>query len=393
MPAAAVLFDTDPAECRRRNRGRDVPVPAPALDGQLRRMRAAAVEVTAEGWDVVTTAGQGTPEASHTPGARAAASQQRERPVRMGLVLQLSRFPWEQDPAGPARWLGAVARAAAEAGLQGIALMDHLIQIPQVGRDWEPIPEPWVTLGMLAGLEPGLRLGTLVTPVTFRAPGILAKTVATLDVLSGGRSFCGIGAGWWEREHAAFGLPFPPARARLDELESAIETLRALWQPGTRPYRGERVCLPETTCYPRPVSRIPVIVGGSGEKRTLAIAARLGDGCNLPSDLATLDRKLAVFREHCVAAGRDPAQAEVTVLDVPVIGRDREQAASIVEKLRGRTAAATFARRHHAGPADEHIGRYRLLADRGVRTVFVSLPHLTDPEDVLALAPVAAAFA
>jgi len=94
-----------------------------------------------------------------------------------------------------------------------------------------------------------------------------------------------------------------------------------------------------------------------------------------------------------VAAGRDPAQTEVTVLDVPVIGRDREQAASIVEKLRGRTAAAVFARRHHAGPASEHIGRYRLLADRGVRTVFVSLPHLTDPEDVLALAPVAAAFA
>jgi alkanesulfonate monooxygenase SsuD/methylene tetrahydromethanopterin reductase-like flavin-dependent oxidoreductase (luciferase family) len=311
----------------------------------------------------------------------------------MGLVLQLSRFPWGEDPAGPTRWLASVARAAAEAGLQGIALMDHLIQIPQVGRAWEPIPEPWVTLGMLAGLEPGLRLGTLVTPVTFRAPGILAKTVATLDVLSGGRSFCGIGAGWWAREHAGFGLSFPPARARLDELESAIETLRALWQPGTRPYRSERIWLPETTCYPRPVSRIPVIVGGSGEKRTLAIAARLGDGCNLPSDIAALDRKLAVFRQHCVAAGRDPAQAEVTVLDIPVIGRDREDAASIVEKLRGRTTAAVFAQRHHAGPADEHIGRYRLLADRGVTTVFVSLPHLTEPEDILRLAPVAAAFA
>ena len=168
---------------------------------------------------MVTTAGQAQLEASHTPGARAAASQQRQRPVRMGLVLQLSRFPWDEDPAGPARWLAAVARAATEAGLQGIALMDHLIQIPQVGRAWEPIPEPWVTLGMLAGLEPGLRLGTLVTPVTFRAPGILAKTVATLDALSGGRAFCGIGAGWWAREHAGFGLPFPPARARLDELE------------------------------------------------------------------------------------------------------------------------------------------------------------------------------
>jgi alkanesulfonate monooxygenase SsuD/methylene tetrahydromethanopterin reductase-like flavin-dependent oxidoreductase (luciferase family) len=286
-----------------------------------------------------------------------------------------------------------VARAAAVAGLQGIALMDHLIQIPQVGRAWEPIPEPWVTLGLLAGLEPGLRLGTLVTPVTFRAPGILAKTVATLDALSGGRAFCGIGAGWWKREHAGFGLPFPPAGDRLDELESAIETLRALWQPGTREYRGERVWLPETTCYPRPVSRIPIIVGGSGEKRTLAIAARLGDGCNLPSDLGTLDRKLAVFREHCAAAGRDPDRAEVTVLDIPVIGRDRQDAASIVERLRGRTPAAAFARRHHAGTAEDHIGRYRLLAERGVTTVFVSLPDLADPEDVLRLRPLAAAFA
>ena len=218
MPAVAVLVDTDPVECRRRNRARDRPVPAPALEGQLRRMRTAAVEIRGEGWDLVTTARQAQPEASHTPGARMAASQQRQRPVRMGLVLQLSRFPWGEDAEGPARWLAAVAHAAAEAGLQGIALMDHLIQIPQVGSAWEPIPEQWVTLGMLAGLEPGLRLGTLVTPVTFRAPGILAKTVATLDVLSGGRSFCGIGAGWWAREHAGFGLPFPPAPARFDEL-------------------------------------------------------------------------------------------------------------------------------------------------------------------------------
>jgi alkanesulfonate monooxygenase SsuD/methylene tetrahydromethanopterin reductase-like flavin-dependent oxidoreductase (luciferase family) len=387
-----VLVDTDPEECRRRNRARHLAVPATVLEGQIRRMRTALTEIGGEGWDLVATAGPAQPEASHSPGARAAATEQRQRPVRMGLVLQLSRFPWDQDPAGPAHWLAGVARAAAEAGLQGIALMDHLIQIPQVGRAWEPIPEPWVTLGMLAGLEPGLRLGTLVTPVTFRAPGILAKTVATLDALSGGRSFCGIGAGWWAREHAGFGLPFPPARARLDELESAIETLRALWQPGTREYRSERVWLPETTCYPRPAAPIPVIVGGGGEKRTLAIAARLGDGCNLPSDLGTLDRKLAIFRQHCLAAGRDPAQAEVTVLDIPVIGRDREDAASIVEKLRGRTPAAAFARRHHAGTADDHIGRYRLLADRGVRTVFVSLPDLNAPEDVLRLTQVAAAF-
>ena len=393
LPAIVVLLDTDPAECRRRNRARDRSVPAPVLDGQLRRMRAAVAEIPREGWDLVMNAGPAQPEPSHTPGARIAAREQQQRPVRMGFVLQLSRFPWDEDPAGPAHWLASVARAAAEAGLQGIALMDHLIQIPQVGRAWEPIPEPWVTLGMLAGLEPGLRLGTLVTPVTFRAPGILAKTVATLDALSGGRAFCGIGAGWWAREHAGFGLPFPPAGARLDDLEAAIETLHALWQPGTKAYRSPRVYLPETTCYPRPVSRIPVIVGGGGEKRTLRIAARLGDGCNLPSDPDTLDRKLAILRQHCLDEGRDPGQVEVTVLDIPVIGRDREHTASIVEKLRGRTAAPAFAQRHHAGTPEDHIGRYRLLAERGVQTVFVSLPDLAGPEDVLRLSPVAAAFA
>ena len=168
--------------------------------------------------------------------------------------------------------------------------------------------------------------------------------------------------------------------------------LRALWQPGTRAYHGERVSLPETTCYPRPAAPIPIIVGGSGERRTLQIAARLGDGCNLPADLPTLDRKLAVLRSHCRAAGRDPAEVAVTVLDIPVIGADRNQVAGTVERLRGRTSAAAFARRHHAGPAADHIGRYRLLAQRGVSTVFVSLPDLAGPEEVMRLAPVISAF-
>jgi len=389
LPAVAILFDTDPALCRSRNAARDRSVPAAVLDGQLRRVPAAAAELVAEGWDLVVRPGDAAIEPAHTPGTRRAAADQSLRPARLAFVLQISRFPWADDPPG---WLAAVAATAAGAGLDGIALLDHLIQIPQAGRAWEPMPEPWVTLGMLAGLAPGLRLGTLVTPVTFRAPGILAKTVATLDVLSGGRAFCGIGAGWWDREHAAFGLPFPPAPARLDQLETAIETLRALWQPGTKPYQGERISLPETTCYPRPVSAVPIIVGGSGERRTLRIAARMGDGCNLPSDLATLDHKLAVLRDHCRQIGRDPADVLITVLDVPVIGNDRDHAAGIVEKLRGRTPAAAFARRHHSGTAPDHIGRYRLLAERGVSTVFVSLPDLADPEDVLRLAPVTAAF-
>jgi alkanesulfonate monooxygenase SsuD/methylene tetrahydromethanopterin reductase-like flavin-dependent oxidoreductase (luciferase family)/predicted kinase len=397
LPAVAVLLETGPATCRARNRVRDRPVPAGVLDGQLRRMAAVPAEVAAEGWDVVL-AGQdlgaqpGLGGAANPPEAAAGAGDQplRPEPGRLGFVLQISRFPWGGDPAG---WLAAVTRAAAEAGFEGVALMDHLIQIPQVDRAWEPIPEPFVTLGLLAGLGTGLRLGTLVTPVTFRAPGVLAKAVATLDVLSGGRAFCGIGAGWWDREHAGFGLPFPPAAARLDQLETAIETMRALWRAGTRPYQGDRVSLPETTCYPRPAGPVPVIVGGSGERRTLRIAARLGDGCNLPSAPDdVLDRKLAMLRAHCAEAGRDPGSLLVTVLDLPVVGRDREHAAALVERLRGRTAAAAFAKRHHAGPAGRHVDRYRLLAERGVRWVFVAPPGLAGPQDVLDLAPVTRAF-
>ena len=389
LPTVAVLFGTDAAECRRRNRERARPVPAAVLASQLRRMADAAAEIAAEGWAIISEAGDAAIEPSHSAGSRAAAARQRSEPAELSLVLQISRFPWGDDPAA---WLAAVAAAAADAGLSGIAVMDHLIQIPQVGRAWEPIPEPWVTLGMLAGVTLGLRLGTLVSPVTFRAPGVLAKAMATLDVLSGGLAFCGLGAGWWEREHAAFGLPFPPLNERFDQIERAIETVRALWSQGTRAYVGDRVSLPETTCYPRPISAIPIIVGGSGERRTLDIAARLADGCNLPAALNVLDHKLAVLRKHCERAGRDPAELLVTTLDVPVLGRDREHAADLVEQLRGRTAAAVYARQHHAGTAADLVGRYRLLAQRGVGMIFVSMPDLTGPEDVLRLAPVAAAF-
>jgi alkanesulfonate monooxygenase SsuD/methylene tetrahydromethanopterin reductase-like flavin-dependent oxidoreductase (luciferase family) len=388
LPAIVVLFDTDAALCRQRNRARARPVPAAVLDAQLARLAEVADQLLHEGWNVVLRPEAGSVEPAHSPGSRDAERAQRQQPAELQFILQVSRFGWGEDPAG---WLKAVALAAAGAGFAGLALMDHLIQIPQVGRAWEPIPEPWVTLGLLAGLDTGLLLGSLVSPVTFRAPGLLAKTVATLDALTDGRAFCGIGAGWWDREHAAFGLQFPPPGQRLAMLETAIETMRALWQPGTKEYRGERVQLPETTCYPRPVAPVPVIVGGTGA-RTLGIAARLGDGCNVPSDLSALDGRLALLRQQCQQADRDPADVRITVLDVPVIGRDRANAAAIVETLRGRVSAAAFARQHHAGVAADHVGRYRILAERGVQTVFLSLPDLTGPEDLARLAPVIGAF-
>jgi len=205
LPAVLVIMNTAAAVCRERNRERDRPVPAPVLTDQLRKIKRLLDAAHDEGWDQILIAEehsaadapidvQPTPDHDHGPS------------TRPRVVLQVSRFPWpEEDPAG---WLRDLALTADEIGFDGLALMDHLIQIPQVDRAWEPIPEPWITLGMLAGLDTNLRLGTLVSPVTFREPGIIAKTVATLDVLSNGRAFCGLGAGWWLREHQAYGLDF-----------------------------------------------------------------------------------------------------------------------------------------------------------------------------------------
>ena len=393
LRAVAVRIDTPAALCRARNSARDRPVPAPALTAQLKKASGVVSELEGEAWDelvVVRTDGV-MPEPS-SPARTAPSSPAPPAPAspttpakELEFVLQLSRFPWGEDPLA---WLQDMARAAAEAGFTGIALMDHLIQIPQVGRAWDPIPEPWVTLGSLAGLDLGLKLGTLVSPVTFRAPGIVAKAAATLDVLTGGRAFCGLGAGWWEREHAAFGLPFPGPKERLDQLERTIETLKALWAPGTKAHDGDRVGLPETTCYPRPVGLLPIIVGGSG-RRTLSIAARWADGCNLPTD-AHLPERIDQLREQCRAAGRDAAQVAVTVLDLPVVAADREQVAAQVEQLRGRTSAATFGR--SAGTPRQQIERYRGLAALGVSTVFAAPARLRGPADLKLFGAVTAAF-
>jgi alkanesulfonate monooxygenase SsuD/methylene tetrahydromethanopterin reductase-like flavin-dependent oxidoreductase (luciferase family)/predicted kinase len=393
LPTAVVLLDTPGDECRRRNARRDRPVPAAVLAEQVRRATRLRDTLGDEGWDhveVVAGAAAGVPagrapSGSGLPGSRGVhdASPVPSAGERPRVVLQLSRFPWGEDPSG---WVRDMALAAHEAGFSGLALMDHLIQIPQVDSAWQPIPEPWVTLGLVAGLDTTLELGTLCTPATFRPAGVTAKAAATLDALSGGRAFLGVGAGWWQREHAAYGLAFPSATERLDLLEETIETCRALWGPGTKEYAGDRVHLPETTSYPRPVHDIPVVVGGNGERRTLAIAARLGDACNLPSDVEVVTQKLRVLDGHLAAAGRSRDDVAVTVLDLPVVGRDRDDVWAEVERLRGRTPAAAFARRTHAGTVAQHRTRYEELRELGVSTVFVGVRGLEGPDGVGELA-------
>ncbi len=381
MPRVAVVLDTPAAVCRARNAARDRPVPVPVLAAQLSRVREVTAELEAEGWDVRVVATDETRPAV-VPAERVAPAP-RSGPR---VVLQVGRFPWGEDPL---QWLREVAGAAASAGFAGIALMDHLIQVPQVGRAWDAVPEPWVTLGALAAMGTDLELGTLCTPATFRAPGIIAKAAATLDVISGGRAFCGLGAGWWEREHAAYRLPFPSTAQRLDDLAVAAETVRALWAPGTKAYDGERVTLPETTCYPRPVGSLPLIVGGGGERRTLRIAAQWGDACNVRSDLDTVVHKTGVLRHHCEAVGRPPDEVAVTVLDVAVVGTSRDDTWARVERLRGRARAAAFAARHHADVAAGHRERHERLFEAGVSTVFLALPDLDGRDDVERIAPLA----
>ena len=389
LPAVAVVFETADRVCRERNAARDRPVPAPVLAGQLRRMRDVRGELEQEGWDVRVVAAPGTAPAPATaPVASPAPSTPPVRKSEAGprVMLQVGRFPWGEDPLD---WLRGVALAAADAGFAGLALMDHLVQIPQVGRAWEPIPEPWVTLGALAALGTDLELGTLCTPATFRSPGIIAKAAATLDVLCSGRAFCGLGAGWFAREHAAYGLPFPGTALRLDGLAVAAETLRALWAPGTKAYDGEHVTLPETTCYPRPVGRLPLLIGGGGERRTLRIAARWGDACNVRADVDTVRQKTAVLHRHCDEVGRPREEVAVTVLDVAVVGTDRDDVWSRVERLRGRTKAADYAARHHAAEVGTHRERHDELFRAGVSTVFLALPDLDGPADVERVAPLA----
>ena len=185
----------------------------------------------------------------------------------------------------------------------------------------------------------------------------------------------------------AYGLDFPAAGERLDRLQVTIETLRALWAPGTKAYQAPV----------RPAARDHLLSAAGrrrahhrrrrGERRTLRIVAEQADGANLPSDPQTLLKKIEILHEHCAAVGRDPATVEITVLDLPIIGTDREDVAVRVERLRGRTPAAAFAARHHAGPADDHAGRYRELAALGVGTIFLALPDLAGANDLTRCAP------
>ncbi len=305
-----------------------------------------------------------------------AAARQQEDPMTLDFGLHVSRFDWPGHPASTATTLADVARAAEAAGFTSVWVMDHFLQIPQIGREWEDMLESHTTLGYLAAATERVKLGALVSGVTYRNIAHLAKIVATLDVLSGGRAVCGIGAAWFEREHRLYGWDFPSKAERFARLEDALELLPLMWGPGSPRFEGRTVTVEEAICYPRPLQeRIPILVGGSGERRTLRLVARHADACNLFGDPDTVRHKLAVLHEHCAAERRDPATIAVTHL----------QRARVIGEGEPREGV-------NAGTVEEQIGRYRALAEAGVQTAIVGLGDLAGTETVERFADVIAAF-
>jgi F420-dependent oxidoreductase-like protein len=254
--------------------------------------------------------------------------------VKIGLQI-----PDYTTPDGPPRLgadLATVARAADEGGFEYIAVMDHFFQIGAFGPPEHEMLEAYTTLGYLAACTSRAKLLTLVTGAIYRYPGILAKTVTTLDVLSGGRAWLGIGAGWNEEESRGLGIAFPPVAERFERLEETLQICLQMWRGDESPYHGQHYSLERPLNSPNSLTRPhpPIMIGGSGEKKTLRFVAKYADACNLfPSpDLA---RKLDILRAHCDAEGRDYDKISKTCYFRFDVGEKGEKAAEIVDQLGG----------------------------------------------------------
>lgn len=289
----------------------------------------------------------------------------------MRLGLQLANLTFPGGPAGLGSDLARVAVEAEQAGLDSLWVMDHFFQIPFFGPVEHEMLEAYTTLGFLAAHTRKIRLGTMVTGVTYRHPGLLVKTVTTLDVLSGGRAYLGLGAAWFEREHRALGVPFPATSERFERLEETLQIALQMWSDNDGPYWGRHYKLTETLCVPQPISRPhpPILIGGMGERKTLRLVAQYAQACNLFqfAGIKVLRRKLEVLRQHCQDLGRDYARIEKTTLG----------------QWNGREPQRFLEQLHE-------------LAELGVDCALVSLENPTDPKGLKALGetlvPGAAAF-
>jgi F420-dependent oxidoreductase-like protein len=257
--------------------------------------------------------------------------------VRIGL--QIPSFTWPDGNAGIGSKLAEIGSTADEAGFDSLWVMDHFFQIRGVGEPEEPMLEGYSALSYLAGVTQRAKLGTLVTGVIYRYPGILVKTATTLDVLSGGRAYLGIGAGWNEREALGLGVPFPSTRERFERLEEALQIAHQMWSGEVAPYDGRHYYLAETLNSPQVLSRPhpPVMIGGMGEQKTLRLVAQYADACNLFAygGEDVIRHKLDVLRRHCEDVGRDYEEIERTALGTVNLAPDGMTAEGVIGLCRG----------------------------------------------------------
>jgi F420-dependent oxidoreductase-like protein len=343
VPSVAVVMATPIAEMRARNRSRPLRVPDGVHTTQLRKWPAVVAAVRDEPFaavhEVLSPGVNGAPPESSAivllssrslatstgPGTAAlSAPLVADTGIRIGL--QIPRFTWTGGATEIAARLRDIAVSAEAAGFDQLWVMDHFRQIPTMGRAWDDMLESYTTLGYLAGVTSTIRLGTMVTGVTYRNIAHLAKIIATLDVLSKGRAMCGLGTAWFRQEHEAYGWPFPTVKERYDVLRDALELLPLMWGPGTPRFDGRTITVPEAMCYPRPLqAKIPILVGGSGERTTLRIVAKYADACNLFGEPEAVRHKVEVLVGHCADLGRDAAEIEITQLSTVMVGDDHAQ--------------------------------------------------------------------
>jgi F420-dependent oxidoreductase-like protein len=257
----------------------------------------------------------------------------------MRVGLQIPSFTWPGGAADIRPRLAQIGRTADEAGFASIWVMDHFFQIPvRGGQAEEPMLEGYSALSYLAAVTQRARLGTLVTGVVYRYPGILVKTVTTLDVLSGGRAYLGIGAAWNEREARGLGVPFPPVKERFERLEEALQIAKQMWSGTVAPYHGKHYQLAETLNSPQALSKPhpPILIGGMGEQKTLRLVAQYADACNLFAygGGELIRTKLAVLKRHCDAVGRPYDAIERTSLGTVNLGADGMTASQVIEICR-----------------------------------------------------------
>jgi F420-dependent oxidoreductase-like protein len=255
----------------------------------------------------------------------------------MRIGLQIPSFTFPDGPAGLRADLARIARTAEDAGFSSLWVMDHFFQIEFVGPAEQEMLDGYTTLGYLAGVTERATLGTLVTGVTYRHPGLLAKTISSLDVLSGGRAVLGIGAAWYEREHRGLGVPYPPLGERFERLEETLQIVKQMWSGVVAPFRGRHYQLEETLDSPAPLQKPhpPILIGGQGERRTLRLVAQYANACNLFTFEGTkgVRHKLDVLRRHCDDLGRDYDELDRSTLSTVNLASGGQSAADVIRFL------------------------------------------------------------